>query len=155
ASRTRPQIHNSESGRFSTSIVARGENGDESGTISWPNENGRRLLHRGVGREIIGITKLTSLRTFQKLDRLGVVAVSLVERQVAVVDLQGQHAHRRRAEPPALPADEAAFGVPASFIRAGLLVLQFDQEIAHAALAGAVGLLRSFVPELPLVALEE
>ena len=78
-----------------------------------------------------------------------------VERQVAVVHLQRQQAQRGRRDPAALPGADHTVRRPATLVRAGLRGLEFDEPVAHAALAGAVRALGPLVPVAPLVALEE
>src|SRR5438874_2436993 len=78
--------------------------------------------------------------------------VPLVQRQVAVVHLQGQQAHARRADPAAALADPRRVRVPTAVVGVVLLLLDADEPVAHPADPLAVDQ-RALVPGLPLVAL--
>src|SRR5262249_41548838 len=73
-------------------------------------------------------------------------------RNVTVVPLQIEQAHRGSAEPSAIRAEPAGLRVPAPLVGPVLAVLRGHEPVAHPALAGTVGPLRALVPGRPALA---
>src|SRR5579871_1386013 len=69
----------------------------------------------------------------------------LVKREVAIVDLQGQDAHCRRAQSATLPTDEPCVWIPTPIVHSNLL-LKRDEPVSHTAGTSAIRLLRTRVP---------